>query len=86
MAFGPQNIKMSGEFQERDYKQYFQYCPADPTDNPPWPEYIQKIWIQPDYFLWGKVLKTVAYVCSDENADGSPYVDKWYIQKHYEYS
>lgn len=85
MAYGPQNTKMTGEFRERDFKLVFSYSEALEGEFIPWPEYDQKIWIRPDYFVWGKVKKTVSYVVSDENADGTPYVDKWYIIKHYVY-
>jgi len=85
MAHGPLNTKMSGEFRERDFKQYFTYSEALEGEFIPWPAYPQKIWIQPDHFLWGKVAKTVAYLATDENADGTPYIDKWYINRHYEH-
>ena len=33
----------------------------------------------------GRVLKTVAYIVTDENADGTPHVDKWAINNHNTY-
>jgi hypothetical protein len=77
--------KPVGEFKEMNFKNHFHYSNAEEGEFIPWPEYPQKLWVQPDSFLWCKVKKTVAHVVSDESADGSPVVDKWYFTNHYEY-
>lgn len=38
-----------------------------------------------DEFRYAKILKTVAYVSIDEDAEGKPIVEKWDIKKHYTY-
>jgi hypothetical protein len=77
--------KPVGEFREMNFKNHFHYTNAEEGEFIPWPEYPQKLWVQPDSFLWCKVKKTVAHVVSDEAADGSPVVDKWYFTNHYQY-
>lgn len=37
-------------------------------------------------YRFAKVLKTVAYVVTDEAADGSPIIQKWQIKSHKIYS
>lgn len=69
-----------GEFQEEDHKKYFTYRK---TDN---------LWAIEHGFMhqvdvldgvrFARVLKTVAYICTDEDAYGKPVHEIWKIKKH----
>lgn len=69
-----------GEFQECDHGNYFTYRK---TDN---------LWAIEQGFMhevdvldgvrFARVLKTVAYVCTDEDADGKAVFEKWNIKNH----
>lgn len=83
MSFAPRGNIVVGEFVERDFRQYFQYSEASEGEFIPWPEYNQKLWVTPDSFLWCKALKTVIHVVMDENPDGSPRVDRWFVRNHF---
>lgn len=73
-----------GEFQECDFGKYFTY---HKTDN---------LWAIEQGFThevdvldgmrFARVLKTVAYVCIDEDEYGKAVVDKWQIKKHFMYN
>lgn len=38
-----------------------------------------------DGVRYAKVLKTVAHICVDEDADGKPVIEHWKIKSHTEY-
>jgi hypothetical protein len=74
--------KNLGEFTESTQGCSFTYQPVDPE----WQWAVQhnlphQIHVL-DGFRAGLVLKTVAYICVDEAADGTPVLEKWSIKKH----
>lgn len=74
--------KNIGEFTEVDQGHCFTYQPTDPE----WQWALQhnlphQIHVGTGVTC-GLVLKTVAYVCIDEAADGTPVLEKWSIKKH----
>ena len=60
---------------------------AEVVGNNPFPEYDKIIYVGPtgSESRYAKILKTVAYVVIDENADGSPVVEKWKLKKYKDY-
>jgi hypothetical protein len=74
----------TGEFQEVEFGKYFTYRK---TDNP-WA--IQQGFIHEidvlDGVRFARVLKTVAYVCTDEDAEGKAVFQIWKIKKHVQYA
>lgn len=73
-----------GEFQECDFGKHFTYRK---TDN---------LWAIEQGFMhevdvldgvrFARVLKTVAYVCVDEDEHGKPVFELWKIKKHVRYN
>jgi len=53
-------------------------------------KYPHKVWIgaviNDQGYRYAKVMKTVAYVVVDEDDDGQPVVEKWYIKNNKEYT
>ena len=49
-----------------------------------WPEYPHRVFTL-DGDRAALVMKTVAYIVTDENDDGSPLVEKWEIRRHKKY-
>lgn len=72
-----------GSFVEKEFKQSFEYSANDVH---PWESYQfpHKIWVEGG-FRYAHVLKTVAYVVSDEDESGKPVVVRWDIKNHMEY-
>jgi hypothetical protein len=67
-----------GQFQEKEYGKYFEYRN---TTNP----WALKHNLQHEVFVldgvrFGNILSTVAYVCTDEDEEGNPVLDKWSIK------
>lgn len=82
MAYGNIELeKIDGAFIERDHKKTFEYS-----------AHILSEWDREhgfDYRVFtgplgetrpARILKTVAYVCIDEDFSGNPVVEKWYIR------
>jgi hypothetical protein len=67
-----------GQFEEREHGQYFEYrvnTRPDLSDQP------FEIFVGPHAETrFGNVLKTVAHVVVDEDANGEPVVEKWDIK------
>ena len=86
MSFAPINTKCEilGEFIERDYGHYFHYTINTDGD----PEYPYRVFVGPnaEETRMAKILKTVAYIVTDEKVDefGRTYYveEKWQIKKH----
>lgn len=78
---GENNI---GEFQERDYGNWFTYKKT--TDE--WAishgyEFqidVNDLTGRP--YRFAKILKTVAYVVVDEDENGAPVFEKWHLKRH----
>jgi hypothetical protein len=86
MAYFQETIPVGGQFQEKEFKRYFEYRP---TQNP-WAlanGLNYEIAVGPDRIpqvRFAKILKTVAYVAVDEDAEGKPVLQKWDIKKQWE--
>jgi hypothetical protein len=87
MAYFKETISVGGQFQEMEHRNHFEYRP---TTNP-WAlahglEF--EIAVGPDYHTlqtrFAKILKTVAYIAVDEDAEGKPVLEKWDIKKKWE--
>jgi hypothetical protein len=74
-----------GCFTEKDYGNLFEFSVNDEPDYYVKREdYPHKVWVG-DGWRYGRVLKTVAYIVVDENADGSPEVEKWETKNYNSY-
>jgi hypothetical protein len=84
MAYQTHTQNPIGSFVEKEFGQSFEYSTNDVH---PWEsyEFPHKVWVA-DGYRYAHVLKTVAYVVSDEDADGKPVLVRWYIKNHREYS
>lgn len=77
------NEQNTGEFVEVEFGNYFTYK----RTNDFWAlqhGFLHEIDVL-DGIRYGNVKKTVAYVCTDEDAEGKPVIDKWQIKKHLMY-
>ncbi len=95
MSFAPFRIQdtILGGFVEKTHKEFFEYS-QEANAKLPFPDYPVKVWVIDKkvanavaitQFRWAKVLKTVAHVVVDEDADGNPVVEKWDIKDHRPY-
>jgi hypothetical protein len=73
-----------GSFVEKEFGHPFEYSTNDVH---PWEsyEFPHKVWVG-DGYRYAHVLKTVAYVVSDEDENGKPVLVRWYIKNHREYT
>ncbi len=86
MAFAPISGKdnVIGRFIEKTFGNFFEF--SEPTsDNPVWNDYPTRVWVGSGEYRWAKVLKTVAYIVTDEDAEGKPVVERWHIRGMKEY-
>ncbi len=73
-----------GEFQEKDFGNYFTYRK---TDNPWALQNNLKHEVDVgDGVRFANVLKTVVHMCCDEDAEGKAVLHTWKIKKHIIYS
>ncbi len=92
MAFAPTKTGFQydgtilGSFVEKDHDNLFEFSVNDE------PEYFvsrenfpHKVWVAENTWRYARVLKTVAYVITDEGSDGYPVVEKWFIKDHRTY-
>lgn len=91
MAYAPTNIPhVLGGFREADFGYWFEYAAASDT---PFPGYNCKLfcghglngWPSEPY-RWARIIKTRAYVITDEGPEGEPVVETWHIRGHREYT
>lgn len=83
MSFAPFSYKghVLGGFREKSHGHFFEY--SNDNETKPFDGYPVKVFVaEGGVYRWAKVLKTVAYVVTDENADGGPVVEKWDIKEH----
>jgi len=83
-----------GRFDEKDTGKLFEFSKNPASGQFSWPntfddEFPHLVWVSDKSpsdgwngwaCRYAKVLKTVAYVVTDEAEDGSPVVEKWYIK------
>ena len=75
-----------GSFVEKSAGNVFEYSLNDEDFNQP--DFPHKIWVGDHIgnpFRYAKVMKTRAYIVTDEDDYGKPVVEKWYIKNHREY-
>jgi len=90
MSYAPFNNadKVLGSFREKSAGNLFEFTESA-KEVPVWKDFPLKVWVsasrgKPE-FRWAKVMKTVAYVVTDEYADGSPKAEKWDIKNFRSY-
>lgn len=85
MSFAPNGVKCLGSFVEKDYCHLFEYSVNDHAfDWASQEDFPHLVWVGPDQASprYARVLKTVAYVVTDEDEFGQPVVEKWEIKKN----
>lgn len=90
MSYAPSSVYLDtgdgsivGQFKHKDTDVFFEYSEnlEEMTDS--WNDFPHKIWVlNGKEFRYAKVLKTVAYICVDEDAQCQPVVEKWDIKQH----
>jgi len=91
MALAPMNVEnVLGEFTEKEFGNYFHY--SENLDRKEgceeWCCFPHLVWVggcSGFQYRYATVKKTVAYVVTDENDDGSPVIEKWFLKKNVEY-
>ena len=87
MAFAPMNVEpVLGEFVEKEIGNYFHWSENDDPFNV-CEDFPHKVWVGGlgQQYRYAEVLKTVAYICVDEDEFGLPVVEKWFIKNRKEY-
>ncbi len=87
MAYAPESTLFApagdgsilGQFIEKDHGRTFEFSTASST---PFEGFGELVWLDNEQSRYARILKTVAYVVVDENADGTPVVEKWAIKRH----
>ena len=76
-----------GCFVEKEAGNYFEYSA---NDTGMFPEFAHKVWVgglvNDQGFRYANVLKTVAYLATDEADNGDFVIEKWNIKKNVEYA
>ncbi len=72
----------TGQFQESDNDHWFEFGTRPATDTTWASEFPHVIAVSDGGMTrYARILKTVAYVVVDEDADGTPVTEKWSIKK-----
>ena len=75
---------LKGEFRHTETRKEFHYFESDRAERLGWEDYPHEVFVGPDQDTrMARVLKTVAYVITDEAADGSPIVEKWPVRHNW---
>ena len=94
MAFAPQTMEACGYFLEKDEGHLFEYQFANEFEmfevRGKRREFPHVVWVTSPWkmdcgYRRALVLKTVAYIVTDEDENG-PIIEKWHLKKHQEYS
>jgi hypothetical protein len=88
MSFAPSSVyrvigngSIIGSFVEKEYGHFFEFSIND--DNVSFAEnYPHKVWVGGDGYRYANVKKTVAYVIVDEDDDGGPILERWFIKEN----
>jgi hypothetical protein len=78
-----------GSFVEKSVGNFFEFS-LNTEENTFGEDYPHKVWVSSNPvndsgWRYARVLKTVAYVVVDEDAEGNPVVEKWDIKEHNSY-
>lgn len=78
--------RILGGFVEKDFENFFEF--TDLNGHPsPFPGYEHRVFVgDQGQTRFARVLKTVAYIVTDEGDDGSPITEKWNIRNYREYA
>jgi len=77
---------VQGAFREVDNGGLFEFAGRMPHHFGTWAEgFDQIVYVGQDAYRLARVLKTVAYIVVDEDADGQPVTEKWAIKNHRAY-
>lgn len=71
-----------GSFAEVDHSKVFEYSLRNESNWLSKEKFPHLVYVGSGETRYAKVLKTVAYVVIDEDENGEPVIDKWYIKKH----
>jgi len=95
MSFAPintyfdQDATILGAFVEKDFDELFEFTVNDEETSAFNPEeYPHKVYVTSNplggmhAWRYARVLKTVAYIVTDEDENGDPVVEKWAINRH----
>ena len=89
MAYAPIGdiTELLGCFREVQHGHLFEYKPRPLDDMQHFaPTFPHLVYVGPDHSTRpALVRKTVAHVAVDENADGTPVVERWFIRSHRTY-
>lgn len=91
MAYAPiQTTALIGAFKEKEYGKWFQFEANTPDGYLSPEDFPHRVWVTSNPincqgWRYAKVLKTVAYIVKDEDENGNPIVEKWYIKDCYRY-
>lgn len=85
MGYAGAGQPVCGEFREKEFKKNFEFI--DRVDQ--WGETIgatHTVYCHDNNVRYAKVLKTVAYICVDEDDFGKPVWEKWFIKTLYNHN
>lgn len=71
-----------GQFRNRETDTQFEFAGRRPTDAPHFAAEMPHLIAVHGGTRYARVMKTVAYVVVDEDADGQPVIEKWAIKGH----
>lgn len=79
MGYAPFNHPVSGQFKEKDFGNHFEFI--EEVDD--WGRAIgatHTVYVGHDQVRYARILKTVAYICVDEDENCQPVWEKWNIK------
>ena len=88
MALAPMSVEpVLGEFVEKEVGNYFHWSENNHCFLDFHKDFPHIVWVGGlgQQYRYAKVLKTVAYICVDEDECGLPVVEKWEIKNRKEY-
>ena len=88
MALAPMSVEpVLGEFVEKEIGNYFHWSENNHCFMDFHKDFPHLVWVGGlgQQYRYAEVLKTVAYICVDEDECGLPVVEKWFIKNRKEY-
>ena len=88
MALAPMSVEpVLGEFVEKEIGNYFHWSENNHCFMDFHKDFPHLVWVGGlgQQYRYAEVLKTVAYICVDEDECGLPVVEKWEIKNRKEY-
>lgn len=83
----PENApRVMGQFREADTDNFFEYTDMN-GHRSPFPGFDHRVFVGPNgETRYARILKTVAYIVTDEAEDGTAITEKWAIKAHRTYT